>query len=123
MLAFAVFAILLVVSLVSCLVLVGGLLSLMRVTNTDRQLQASMMEYQQLQEQQNPLNAIISEHAPYRDEKKASRRTHRGKLRDNSESVVPNKASSGLRAQQSATLLHRIKQVENRKGTTSYEMG
>ena len=116
----AVFAILLVVSLVSCLVLVGGLLSLMRVTNTDRQLQASIMEYQQLQGQQKPLNAINSVH---RDDKKASRRTNRRKLRDVSESVVPKKALSGLRAQQSTSLLHRIKQVEKRKGTTSYEMG
>lgn len=120
---FFTFAVVLSVSLVSCLILVGGLLALMKITNSDRQLQGSILEYQQLNEQQKSLNDSNANLELVGNKLMRMNGTQPGKLRNTAKPTIlrreiPIKQQQG---HQHTGLLHRIKQVESRKQMTDMD--
>lgn len=114
---FFTFAVVLSVSLVSCLILVGGLLALMKITNSDRQLQGSILEYQQLNEQQKSLNDSNANLELVGNKLMRMNGTQPGKLRNTAKSTILRKEIPIKQRQghQQTGLLHRIKQVKSHK--------
>ena len=113
----------LITSLLSCLVLVGGFLTLMKLTNSDRQLRSSTLEFQQLADQHKSLNHDTTRLNFVQDGLRVKKHatSHRRAMIDSSFQQGNNSSvtrSSQHQHNQGVGLLHRAKQIDSQKRTT-----